>query len=38
MLFLREKERTGWYPVETIQNALEFGNACRETRVVHFYL
>ena len=24
MFFLREKERTGGYPVETIQNALEF--------------
>ena len=40
MLFLSERERTGWYSVETIQNALYDTGIwqCRETRVGHFYL
>ena len=40
MFFLSEKERTGVYSVETIQNALYDTGIwqCRETRVGHFYL
>ena len=40
MLFSSERERTGGYSVETIQNALSDTGIwqCRETRVGHFYL
>lgn len=40
MLILSERERTGGYSVETIQNALYDTGIwqCRETRVGHFYL